>query len=283
MPKGTTSNPEKDRSERWLLTYSDLITLLLIFFIVLYSMSKVDAKKFEEMSQSLSIAFGGGGRSGVLDGGRSVMPGNKVYKEFLEMQNTQERIKRMIAAMGLEGKISTSLTVRGLVISVKDTVLFTVGSAELTPGARDIVKCVANILADVPNAIRIEGHTDPVPIHTERFFSNWELSTTRATNVLQFFIQSGITPERLSAAGYGQYRPAVPNTSDHNRALNRRVDITLLSSDYSKFEPGSAPPSAARQTDAALKNGSGIRPPPVSAFPPADSGHGQNDTAKEDF
>jgi chemotaxis protein MotB len=172
------------------------------------------------------------------------------------MQNTEERIRRMIAAMGLEGKISTMLSNRGLVISVKDTVLFPVGAVDLTPGAQQMMMSVANILADMPNAIRIEGHTDTVPIHTARFYSNWELSTTRATNVLQFLIQSaGLPPQRLSAAGYGEYKPAVPNTSDRNRALNRRVDIVLLSSAYNQFEPGndSAVRSSAAATDSTKK------------------------------
>jgi chemotaxis protein MotB len=239
MQKGPPPKAEKDRSERWLLTYADLITLLLIFFIVLYSMSKIDAKRFEEMSKSLAIAFGSAGRSGMLDAGRSVIPGDRVYKEQLEMQNTEERIRRMIAQQGLEGKISTDLGARGLVVSVKDTVLFSVGSADLTPAARGIMKNVTTILRGMPNAIRIEGHSDTVPIHTERYYSNWELSTARATNVLQFFIQEGgIAPDRLSAAGYGEYKPIVPNSNDRNRALNRRVDIVLLSSAYSKFEPG---------------------------------------------
>jgi len=235
---GGPPRAEKDRSERWLLTYADLITLLLVFFIVLYTMSQVDKKKFEAMSQSLSIVFGGVGRGGVLEPGRSIIPGDKIYKEHREMQNTEEKVRRMIAQKGLEGKISTDLGPRGLVISVKDTLLFEVGSAELTSAAKEIVRSVAHILAETPNAIRVEGHTDNIPIRTAKFYSNWELSTARATNVLQYFIaQGGIAPERLSAAGYGEYKPSVPNTSSRNRALNRRVDIVLLSSDYSKFEP----------------------------------------------
>ena len=245
MQKGPPPKAVKDRSERWLLTYSDLITLLLIFFIVLYSMSRVDAKRFEQVSQSLAIAFGSVGRSGVLEAGRSVIPGEKVYKERHEMQNTEEKIRRMIAQKGLEGKVSTDLTDRGLVISVKDTVLFTEGSAELDERASGIIAGVAHILSSTPNAIRVEGHTDTVPIHTDRFPSNWELSTARAISVLRFFIQhTGISPERLSAAGYGEYKPAYPNTSERNRALNRRVDIVLLSSAFSKFEPEGGKPSA---------------------------------------
>jgi chemotaxis protein MotB len=243
---GGPPRAEKDRSERWLLTYADLITLLLVFFIVLYTMSQVDKKKFESMSQSLAIVFGGVGRGGVLDAGRSLIPGDKVYKERLEMQNTEQKVRRMIAQKGLEGKISTDLGPRGLVISVKDTLLFDIGSSDLTGPAKEIVRSVAHILAATPNAIRVEGHTDNIPIHTARFFSNWELSTARATDVLQYFISRGaIAPDRLSAAGYGEYKPSVPNTSERNRALNRRVDIVLLSSDYSKFEPDGGSADAA--------------------------------------
>ena len=242
---------EKDRSERWLLTYADLITLLLIFFIVLYSMSQVDKKKFEAMSQSLAIVFGGVGRGGVLDAGRSIIPGDKIYKERLEMQNTELKVRRMIAQKGLEGKISTDLGPRGLVISVKDTLLFEIGSADLTGPAKEIIRSVGHILAATPNAIRVEGHTDNIPIHTARFFSNWELSTARATNVLQYFISQGaLAPDRLSAAGYGEYKPSVPNSSERNRALNRRVDIVLLSRAFSKFEPmGGGAGAAARGAD----------------------------------
>jgi chemotaxis protein MotB len=226
---------------RWLLTYADLITLLLVFFIVLYSMSSVNQKKFEGLTQSLAITFGNIGRSGVLDGGRSVIPGNLHFKERLNMQNTEERVRRLIAQMGLQGKVTTSYEERGLVISIKDSVLFISGSAELIEGAQQIVARVGQIIAKMPNSIRVEGHTDNDHIHNERFFSNWELSTSRATNVLQYLIsRCGIPPSRLSAAGYGEYKPHVPNTTPENKARNRRVDIVLLSSDYSKFEPVAA-------------------------------------------
>ncbi|MBN1128578.1 MAG: flagellar motor protein MotB [Chitinispirillaceae bacterium] len=273
---GGPPRAEKDRSERWLLTYADLITLLLIFFIVLYSMSQVDKKKFEAMSQSLAIAFGGVGRGGVLESGRSLIPGDKVYKERLEMQNTEQKVRRMIAQKGLEGKISTDLGPRGLVISVKDTLLFTVGSADLTGPAREIIQSVSHILEATPNAIRVEGHTDNVPIHTAKFFSNWELSTARATNVLQYFIaRGGIAPERLSAAGYGEYKPSAPNTSDRNRALNRRVDIVLLSSDFSRFEPGGG--EVKSSMDDKVQSGAG------SYEPDTGSGFFENETEPEEF
>jgi chemotaxis protein MotB len=232
-------HPEKDSSERWLLTYSDLITLLLIYFIVLFSMSSVNAEKFSELSKALSIIFSGQvGRSGVLDGGRSVIPGKQNLNPNKHMMNTEEKIKRLIQKMGLQGKITTDQQMRGLVISVKDTVLFRQGSADMDSRAHDVVTAVGTILKDTPNSIRIEGHTDNVPIHTAKFYSNWELSTARATNVLHYLIESsGISPERLSAAGYGEFRPAVPNNNDNGKAINRRVDIVVLNDEFEKFEP----------------------------------------------
>lgn len=230
---------EKENSERWLVTYSDLITLLLIFFIVLYSMSQINAQKFVEFSQSMAIVFGQTGRSGVLDGGRSVIPSDHAtYKQRHNMMNTREQIRRMIAQMGLEGKITVHEERRGLVISVKDTVFFYAGSADLGLRAREVISQVGSILSKLPNSIRIEGHTDNVPIHTAKFYSNWELSTARATNVLHYMIQSAnISPERLSAAGYGEFKPVASNDTDSGRAANRRVDIVLLGDDYEKFEP----------------------------------------------
>ncbi len=228
---------EKENAERWLLTYADLITLLLVLFIVLYSMAQTDTQKFQEMAESLAITFGGVGRSGVLDGGRSLVPGPSVSKERRAMSNTQERINRMIAQMGLQGKISVSRE-RGLVISIKDSVLFYSGSGELSGPAMEIVGRVARILQPMPNFIRVEGHTDTDRIHNTRFYSNWELSTSRATNVLQYLLHSGgISPDRLSAAGYGEYRPKAPNDTPENKAQNRRVDIVLMVSGFNKYEP----------------------------------------------
>lgn len=231
---------EKENNERWLVTYSDLITLLLIYFIVLYSMSQINAQKFSELSQSMAVVFGQTGRSGVLDGGRSVMPDPSTHKEKKNMSNTKERIRRMIAKMGLNGKITMRQEARGLVISVKDTVFFYAGSADLGPRAKEIISNVAAILSDVPNSIRIEGHTDNIPIHNARFYSNWELSTARATNVLHYLVKSsGLSPDRLSAAGYGEYRPVESNSTEQGRSSNRRVDIVVVDDEFEKFEPSS--------------------------------------------
>jgi chemotaxis protein MotB len=129
MPK--KNEAEKENNERWLITYADLITLLLIFFIVLYSMSQINVKKYDQLSESMAVVFGQSGRSGVLDGGRTVIPDPAVHKQLRNMTNTKEQIRRMIASMGLEGKITVKEEERGLVISVKDTVFFRAGSADL--------------------------------------------------------------------------------------------------------------------------------------------------------
>jgi len=230
--------PEKENSERWLVTYSDLITLLLIFFVVLYSMSSVSAKKFDELAQSMAIVFGQSGRSGVLDGGRTVIPDPAVHKQKRNITNTREQIRRMIANLGLEGKITVREEGRGIVISVKDTVFFRPGSADLGERAQEIIASVASLLADLPNSIRVEGHTDNIPIHTFRFYSNWELSTARATNVLHYMVQEKrIDPVRFSAAGYGEFKPVESNDTEVGRASNRRVDIVILGEDFEKFEP----------------------------------------------
>jgi chemotaxis protein MotB len=242
MPK--KHEAEKENNERWLITYADLITLLLIFFIILYSMSKINEQKFVELSQSMAVVFGNVGRSGVLDGGRSIIPmEHSTFKQRQNITNTKEQIKRMIANMGLEGKITVRDEARGLVISVRDTVFFKPGSADLGARAQEIITTVASLLSNLPNSIRIEGHTDNIPIHTFRFFSNWELSTARATNVLHYLVkEKNIAPDRLSAAGYGEFKPIGDNTSETGRTSNRRVDIVVLDEEFGKFEPGNEEP-----------------------------------------
>jgi chemotaxis protein MotB len=118
---------------------------------------------------------------------------------------------------------------RGLVISVREAGSFSIGSAELVPEAQDLFRQISLNLVDISNHVRVEGHTDDVPIHTPRFASNWELSTARATNVVAFFTEeAGLAPGRLSAAGYAEFHPRVPNDSPDHRAENRRVDIIVL-------------------------------------------------------
>lgn len=233
--------PEREgSSERWMLTYSDLITLLMIFFVIMYSMSNVNAKKFSQLSSSLNKSLLGQG-TGILVGeapGPSMING-AVNTEQSNLQKAQSQIEKYAKERGLQGKITVSLDGRGLVISLKEALLFNSGSADLALESRTALYNVGKIIAALPNALRIEGNTDNIPIHSDKFPSNWFLSATRAINVVNFLIvNAGIKPEKLSVIGYGEYRPIVPNNTEANRAQNRRVDIVVLKQALNLAEAG---------------------------------------------
>lgn len=239
MPRRRNKDGEHENLERWLLTYSDLITLLLAFFIVMYSMSQVDAKKFGQMQEALS---------GVLKGGALVIKqGNKIgalagqgVLKVGFLKSIGDAIKRDFQGLGNDKLVNTEVTERGLVIHIMESALFTEGSAKLTDDAKNTLHMVAGHLIGLPNHIRIEGHTDNRPINTIKYPSNWELSSVRATEVVRFLIDNhDIKPNMISALGYGEFRPLVPNITDENRAKNRRVDIVVLTMKLTATEPSS--------------------------------------------
>lgn len=232
--------------ERWLITYADLITLLMIFFILMYTISNVNSKKFAQLSASLSDALVGN-NSGFFIGeapgpvqveGKVQTPGSKA-EEKKAMEDAAKKIEGMLKEKGLAaGKVGVWPEERGLVVSLKETLLFARGSAEINPAARDVIKKIGEVLVTLKNPVRVEGHTCDLPIHTAQFPSNWELSTARATNVVKLLISEvKFQPNRLSATGYAETRPLQPNTSETNRQKNRRVDIVVLKAQYSTAEP----------------------------------------------
>ncbi|MCL2461963.1 MAG: OmpA family protein [Defluviitaleaceae bacterium] len=249
-----------ENHERWMITYADFITLLMVFFIIMYAMSQVDATKFQELAQSLNIALTGG--TGILDqnngvigpGGQPNTPGPDATPtptpypsynptgtdaEIQGMENLERQLKDYLAEQNISNDVSISIDERGLVISVNAAILFALGSADINQGAEAEIAQIGAALKELDNYIRVEGHTDNTPIRTARFYSNWELSAARATNVLRLLMdRSGIPPERLSAVGYGEYRPLADNSTAEGRAKNRRVDIILLSSKYNGLEAG---------------------------------------------
>ena len=230
---------DHENLEWWLLTYADLITLLLAFFVVMYSMSQVDAKKFGKMAEALN---------GVLKGGNSlVRHKEESYKSghgLLEIGNLkmiQQQIDQRFKEIKRQDDIKTEVTERGLVVHIMESALFKDASANLEPRAREILDLIAAKTMDIPNHIRVEGHTDDRPINTVRFPSNWELSSARATEVVRYLTQNhGIPPDRISALGYGEYRPVRPNNSIENRAQNRRVDVVIMTMDLTMKEPTSS-------------------------------------------
>jgi len=228
--------------ERWLVSYADFITLLFAFFTMLYAMSTVDAQKFRQVVQSMNIAFDKG--QALPAGLNAIMPADKGIGEggiedgMAALQKAvTERLREAIAA----DLVEVERDARGLVISIREAGSFTTGSADLSAAAREVLNRVGGIVATTSNAVRIEGHTDDVPINTARYQSNWELSTSRATNVISYLAsRDSVNSSRLSAAGYAEFHPRAPNDSSTNRARNRRVDIVILNTATAAAEEPSA-------------------------------------------
>ena len=223
--------------ERWLVSYADFITLLFAFFTTLYAISTVDAKKLTAMVGSMQEAFEPGatdgagrdftGRTPVPASSRTLGQGGEVALADIRRQVT-DTLAASIAAK----RVEIELDRRGLVISIREAGSFPLGSADLSAEARALLGELGGVLTGIGNRVQVEGHTDDVPIHTARFASNWELSTARATNVIAYLLEHAtVEPKRLSAAGYGEYHPRVPNESDSSRARNRRIDIVILKPD----------------------------------------------------
>ncbi|NPV72574.1 MAG: OmpA family protein [Pelotomaculum sp.] len=250
--QGQSQKSGKAGHERWLLTYSDLITLLMIFFVVMYSLSSINARKFKAIAMSLANAMGGG-QSVMTEPGASLAPGvsgsslpadlGQAAAEAADLESLRRELQEYIEQNGLTGRVSVNLEERGLVLSFLDVALFPLGSARLTPEAQETVGKIGKILLKAPNYIRVEGHTDNLPINTREFPSNWELSVARATSVVQELIHKlNFPPERLSATGYGEFRPRMPNDSAEHRQQNRRVDLVILRSKYETAEPMAVKP-----------------------------------------
>ncbi|HUA01672.1 MAG TPA: flagellar motor protein MotB [Candidatus Aquilonibacter sp.] len=245
--------------ERWLISYADFITLLFAFFVVLFSSAQVDHRKVGQLAMAIQVAFQ---QMGVFETSNTRMPLDKSepmpfekvqvvensmrdtdlsqmvppMKGVISNQPDREEIEAIRKAMEKtlakqiqRQSVGIHETGEGLVVSLREMGFFDSGSAQLKPGAEATLEQIANVLRDLPEGLRIEGHTDNVPIHNENFPSNWELSTARATEIVKLFItRYGFDPARLQASGYAEYHPTASNATEEGRALNRRVDIVIL-------------------------------------------------------
>jgi chemotaxis protein MotB len=223
-------------------TYGDLMTQILIFFALLFALSSVDTKKFDIYISSLQ------GSLGIIQGGQTLEKGEFIESgevgQFLvsaeeqrQFERLEQDVKDIIKKNDLSG-VQVEMDERGLVIRFVEGVLFDSGKAEIKKQAMAVLDKIVPVLKQSRRQIRVEGHTDNVPIHTREFPSNWELSTARAVNVVRYFIDKhNFSPYTISAAGYGEYRPVAPNDTDKHRALNRRVDIVILKSVSEDEEP----------------------------------------------
>jgi chemotaxis protein MotB len=240
--------------ERWLVSYADFITLLFAVFVTLYAMSQTDKKKVEEVMASMRDSFGystssPASKPSVIEAGAiSIIPSlhkisqaprrGKSKGGEQDFKVTKASIEAYLQKAGAQAKVSVSISQRGLVVSLKEAGFFDSGSSTLKQSSYTLLNDVVSSLASYSNGVRVEGHTDNVPMSSHAFPSNWELSTARATNVLQYLTrQDDFDPGKISATGYGEYRPISDNSNDEGRRKNRRVDIVLLSDQSERNEP----------------------------------------------
>jgi chemotaxis protein MotB len=240
---------EEHVDESWLLPYSDLLTLLLALFIVLFASSSIDAQKFEAMSKVFSEVFHGG--TGVMQHQSPVEEGETFQEETKEvteddkeesthavaykkdqeeLKAIQERVNNYIEENSLEGQFATKLTSEGLLLTIRDNILFPSGSATVDRKDERIAEELSRLLEmKPPRNIIISGHTDNVPIGNANFESNWELSVMRAVNFMKLLLDNpDLDPEWFSAKGFGEFEPTASNDTAEGRAKNRRVEVLIL-------------------------------------------------------
>lgn len=214
---------EQENPDRWVVSYADFITLLFAFFTVMYAISRVDSAKLGQFVGSTRAAFGPRTpqkAEPVIEGIAPVTPGG---------ERMRREAVRMIEMSGAAGVVSVRPDDRGIVLSMGEQALFDAARADVKPTAYNALAAVAAILRKAQCDAVVEGHTDSLPISTARYASNWELSSARATGVLARLLgDHGVPPERLSAAGYAEYRPVATNATPEGRGRNRRVDVVLL-------------------------------------------------------
>jgi len=217
----------------WLCTFNDLVTLLMVFFVLIFTMSSVDIKKLKDVQQSLQSGLG------VLKEGQKVSVGvidpqspsevKSVTTQEEIVEDVPDNILDIIKVFDSEPEITAIYMEKGVLITLSSTILFQFGSADINPESFSVLDKIAAVIRKMSEFVRVEGHTDNVPVvHSRRFPSNWELSIKRAVNVVKYFVKVGkISPQRLSAAGYGESKPLFPNDTQEHRAQNRRVEILL--------------------------------------------------------
>ncbi len=254
---------EHENHERWLVSYADFMTLLFAFFTTMYAISTVDTQKMGKMVYSMQQSFdstvfppgsktlslsqvqGSGEISNVahqlIDSIK--LPKNVNFKTQLvsgekELGRLKSKIETNIGPELLKGIIRTHIEPRGLIISLGEGGFFDSGSDQIKSDGKALLDVIAASLTPLGNQIRIEGHTDNVPIKNSKFPSNWELSTARATAIIRYtIVQFGLEPELLSSAGYAEYKPVASNKTEEGRSRNRRVDIVVLNPSAAQMEP----------------------------------------------
>ena len=233
LKQNKTAEDEGD-SGNWILTFADLMTLLLTFFVLLYSFSKTDIEKFNATVKSLRITLVGPDESQPSSSqilnqdimsmqAQNIQSLNDVLNN--ELNAILNNVNKFIYEQKLQSKIKAFIDNRGIVIKISDDIFFESGKAVLNPRSMFLLEYLTDLINRYPYPIRVEGHTDNRPINTSEFPSNWELSTMRATTVVRYFIAHNLNPRLFSAEGFAEYRPIASNSVASGRAKNRRVEI----------------------------------------------------------
>jgi chemotaxis protein MotB len=238
-----------DNHERWLITYADLITLLLIFFVIMYAMSKIDVEKYEILAQALNFTFQkadsplpqGQGIMGRVNVAKSKEEGDKPKSDQQEkekaeaeqekqLQDLLRKIQEYIQQENLQSQVAATNTPRGVAVTLNDLFLFDLGKADLKPASYPILNKLATLFPTLDATISIEGHTDNLPLSTGSVYKdNWGLSNERSLSVLRYFVyNAGLDPKKFISTGYADTRPIVDNDTPEHRAQNRRVEIVVL-------------------------------------------------------
>jgi chemotaxis protein MotB len=255
--------PEKHvNHERWLVSYADFITLLFAVFVVLYAMGQSDKKKVEEVMQAIQQSFGMA-TAGATAPKVNVIPSQSITvipslkpeikispmgkarsgqaksrAEEKDFRQIKSAVEAYLVKQGAQNKVTLEITRRGLIVSLKEAGFFNSGQATIKPEAYDLINTIAEVMTQYNNPLRVEGHTDNVPISTSQFPSNWELSTARATNGLRYLLRNfDVDANKISATGFAEYRPIADNATPEGRAKNRRVDLVMLSAEAEHGEP----------------------------------------------
>lgn len=218
-------------------TYGDMVTLILTFFILLYSFSNIDVMKFQKMLFSFRGAIG------VIEGGKTVEEDPNIFsgqamkdsgsskQQTPDIMKVAQRIQSLVREEGMEEEINVFINQRGVVVSISEGLLFQAGKYELLPKGKRILSTLGQVFAEIPNNISAEGHSDSIPVNGRGTIQdNWDLSALRSSRIVSFLSgNSGILSQRLQSVGYGDSRPIMPNDTDYHRQMNRRVDLVILS------------------------------------------------------
>ncbi|HTX33999.1 MAG TPA: flagellar motor protein MotB [Bryobacteraceae bacterium] len=257
--------PPHENHERWLVSYADFITLLFAFFVVMFASTQADHTKAREVSESVKEALEHGEFSAaistVLGRGRHEArrapltrepvdarenppppPAPASQRPPADLTKSLGSLQQGLASEIKSGKVELKMTARGLIISLREAAFFASGDDTVAPTSYPILGKICQVIDQVPNPLRLEGHTDSIPIHNSRFRSNWELSAARAIATMELLCtRFHLEPERMAIAGYAENAPADTNETEEGRAHNRRVDLVVLSAEGVKDEPPAEP------------------------------------------